>query len=675
MGRRLLICGAWSGAGRRAGITAVLTLAACLAAVTSLPAAGAHAARRQVSEPSFLVQPSSARAVGQPRTLFAGSRWIYSFALGAHRITWISRAHGRRHCEMFVRTLRNGRTVSAPVPSAGCGVTPPPDFAPQAPVLADGVAAWVTRSGCGNSECFWKIATITGGEAKARTVENADFGCPGRPACLFPHRVGKATAPVPPPFPRPSLAGKGSLLVYSAGGSSVDQIQRIVGRHAVPFAVLPGLGDGGGIESLAVGGGAVEVDSTVVDAGDGCGCLESPAWSPDGSQIAYLHTTPQSTTPAVMNADGSGRHDLAAPAAGYETSLSWSPDGKQIAYGDADGKVVVAHADGSGATVLGQGYDPAWSPDGSRVAFASAGCNNTTAAISVMNPDGTNIHQVASFTPGPTCLGKGIAWSPDGSRIAFSFASSSGSWVLEMMNADGTDVHQLGTNTVGDEPAWSPDGSQIVFHVADSGSIDSGLKLIGANGSGLRQLTLGPDDHPSWSPDGQTIVFGSERNNPYGPYGLPELYLIDPDGSDLRPLSFTKPATFESQTTFYSAKGTLLPSLPGVPTLAGNIAAVGSTNPSGSHEITLFDATTGGRLAMVQVGTGNAPFAVSGADAHWVVFHVGRAISALNASSHQLVRLTTAPARPIDLCVSGRRVAWAENSNGYGRIRTMDLPR
>jgi Tol biopolymer transport system component len=43
---------------RRAGLTATLAVASCLAAVTSLPAAGAHAAQRQVSQPTFLGQPA-----------------------------------------------------------------------------------------------------------------------------------------------------------------------------------------------------------------------------------------------------------------------------------------------------------------------------------------------------------------------------------------------------------------------------------------------------------------------------------------------------------------------------------------------------------------------------------------------------------------------------------------
>jgi TolB protein len=536
-------------------------------------------------------------------------------------------------------------------------------------VLASGVAAWVKEYSCGTSACSWSIASITGGEDRARTVERADVSCDSTCDHSF--------------APRPALAGAGDLLVYSAGAGgspdpNIDQVRGVVGRHTVPFAVSPG---GVDIESLAVGGGAVEAVSRVLDAGDGCGCLDSPAWSPDGSKIAYIDGTfsnPQVTMQppnspdravAVMNADGSGRQDLTVPTFAQTAGLSWSPDGKQVAYDNPNGGVAIVKVDGSGSLQLGDCCSdggPAWSPDGSKIAFAR-GCGplgQRPCGIFVMNTDGTNAHLLAS------CGCSGVAWSPNGARIVFSLSGT-----LEVMNADGTNVHQLGADIVGSEPAWSPDSSQIVFRG------DKGLWEIGADGSGLHQLTNDPtDEHPSWSPDGKAIVFGSDRNDPYAnahePYPrlFPELYVVNPDGSDLRPLSFTKPAAFKQQQTFYSASGKPLPQLPGVPTIAGNIAAVGSTSSSGDHEITLFDATTGAQLAVVQVGAGDGGFAVAGADTGWVVFRIGKTISALSTSAHQVVRLTTAAAKPLDLSVEGRRVAWAENIHGHGRIRGLDLP-
>ena len=575
---------------------------------------------------------------------------------------------------MYVQTLRTRRTSVAPLPSSGCGVTPPHYFAAQEPVLASGVAAWVTGSSCGNIECGWKIATISAGERHWRIAYEADISC---------HFTCDASF-----NPGPALAGAGNLLVYSAGlganpDPNIDRVRRIVGRHTVRFAVTPG---GGNIEQLIVGGGAVEAVSRVLAAGDGCGCLDSPAWSPDGSKIAYLHgrfynqqvdpTRPPSAAPAVMNVDGSARHDLSTTNRANQGPV-WSPDGKQLAYGETSSTppypeaIAVANADGSGAREIGLGDNPTWSPDGSRIAFAASDTSNNP-AIFTMNPDGSSVHELASFT-GATINSNGIAWSPDGTRIAFSLNGPYGMLgPLEVMNADGSNPHPLGSGVVGDEPSWSPDSSQIVFHTT------TGLSVIGADGSGLRELTNGPDGHPSWSPDGQTIVFGSDRNDPYANaheldgYTFPELYLVAADGSNLRPLSFTKPAAFKEQTTLYSASGKRLPPLPGIPTLAGHIAAV-ETVVAGVDKIALFDARTGKRLAVVRVGANRGQFAVVGADKHRIVFHIGRIISALNVHTHKVVRLAKAAANPLDLSVSGRRVAWAENINGHGRIRALQL--
>ena len=41
---------------------------------------------------------------------------------------------------------------------------------------------------------------------------------------------------------------------------------------------------------------------------------------------------------------------------------------------------------------------------------------------------------------------------------------------------------------------------------------------------------------------------------------------------------------------------------------------------------------------------------------------------------HGLVRLAVAQVTPVGLSIEGRRVAWAENLNGRGRIRAVTLP-
>ena len=128
---------------------------------------------------------------------------------------------------------------------------------------------------------------------------------------------------------------------------------------------------------------------------------ETPAWSPDG-RIAFANGDIY-----VMNADGSGLTDLTnAPA--FDGWPAWSPDGTKIAFvsnrgsaydlfGTALYDLYVMNADGTGVVQLTHHYvgqpegRPAWSPDGKRIAFASVASDrfDDDYEIYVINADGS----------------------------------------------------------------------------------------------------------------------------------------------------------------------------------------------------------------------------------------------------------------------------------------------
>jgi Tol biopolymer transport system component len=144
----------------------------------------------------------------------------------------------------------------------------------------------------------------------------------------------------------------------------------------------------------------MNVDGTVLfRIGEGArssGALD-PAWSPDG-RIAYVKFTP--SAPAferdiyVTNDDGSVTN--LTKTLGENRGPAWSPDGTKIAFlsnrtGVFD--LYVMNADGSGVTALtadsaSEGR-PAWSPDGTKIAFASTRDGNWE--IYVMNADGSGV--------------------------------------------------------------------------------------------------------------------------------------------------------------------------------------------------------------------------------------------------------------------------------------------
>jgi Tol biopolymer transport system component len=142
---------------------------------------------------------------------------------------------------------------------------------------------------------------------------------------------------------------------------------------------------------------------------------ESPAWSPDGSQIAYLGVAPDGSSEVyVIDVEG------AAPPARITSErtdvgdgLAWSPDGTVIFYqSDPDGQAVIRSIDvvSERTTTIVQdaGY-PAVSPDGTRIAFNTW----SSARVTLADIDGSARRIIS---PGEAALAK---WSPDGQRIAW----------------------------------------------------------------------------------------------------------------------------------------------------------------------------------------------------------------------------------------------------------------
>ena len=195
-----------------------------------------------------------------------------------------------------------------------------------------------------------------------------------------------------------------------------------------------------------------------------------PAWSPDGSQIAFAGGEERNTESYniyLVQPDGQGLQRLTnSPVHEISTDPSWSPDGRQLVFSHLhDGHnqlVVLTLADGAERTIplpqdFFQAFTPAWSPDGSKIAFAAN--RGGIVGLYVVNADGTNLH--LSFFP--SAAGDGVnpspAWSPDGSQIAVANEGD-----IYVISATGTDVRRLtDAPEVDTAPTWSPDGSQIAF--------------------------------------------------------------------------------------------------------------------------------------------------------------------------------------------------------------------
>jgi Tol biopolymer transport system component len=245
-----------------------------------------------------------------------------------------------------------------------------------------------------------------------------------------------------------------------------------------------------------------------------------PAWSPDRTKIAFASKSddiPPTLQIYVMNADGTGLIKL-TNAGPYSTWLNsepaWSPDGSKIAFAsdrEENWEIWVMNADGTEQKRLtyfyGQDGSPTWSPDGTKIAFSSllgGQYEERTIYMINANPVGyldpkPGLTKLTNFDPYMRWQHMNPAWSPDGTKIAFD--SNQGGAEIWVMNADGSGQTQLTDNTAVDwHPAWSPGGSKIAFMSDRDGSYE--IFVMNADGTGQHDVTNEGDYNrdPAWSP-------------------------------------------------------------------------------------------------------------------------------------------------------------------------------
>jgi Tol biopolymer transport system component len=277
------------------------------------------------------------------------------------------------------------------------------------------------------------------------------------------HNRIQLTEPSPPEVDAsgstsPAWSPDGRLIAYASSGEAVEEDQGDVEIYVMSA-------DGGERRRLT--------DDEIHDA--------TPTWSPDGQSIAFAHTPGLGTEDAdgvivVMNADGTGRVEITRhpenPAVIFDSHPAWSPDGSQIAFTRAtftssiEPRVAIYTIDPTGTgerLLIEDAAEPAWSPDGSSIAFTSTRDRFGETCFHECGPSG-EIYVVGADGTDPQRLTKSQAhdhspsWAPDGQRIAFSSDRSKRDDhenEIYVMAVDGSGLQRLTTNDVWDlEPAW-----------------------------------------------------------------------------------------------------------------------------------------------------------------------------------------------------------------------------
>ena len=232
----------------------------------------------------------------------------------------------------------------------------------------------------------------------------------------------------------------------------------------------------------------------------------SPRISPDNSRLAFASLGRDGWTIRMYSLELNRYVSFpAGTEGGANQSPAWSADGSKIAFSSSrTGNPEIWLADSSGANLhkltafKGPNVAPTFNPrTGAQIAWVSG--RTGLPQIYTMDIDGSNVQRI---TDGGYAVSP--SWSPNGQLLAFSWNRKYGPGdpggddihVIDLASKDYLQVtHESGSN---DFPSWSPDSRHIVFQRTIGSHTEIWTML--ADGTHQQQLTRGGNNSmPNWS--------------------------------------------------------------------------------------------------------------------------------------------------------------------------------
>jgi TolB protein len=353
-----------------------------------------------------------------------------------------------------------------------------------------------------------------------------------------------ACVPIPPPAPSPSASTgpQAPAATAPAAAQAASVADRLV------FARQEGGNGGLFVVDVPRAGATGPLSATQLTSDGGYWAVASP----DGRWIAYLVEV---SNPEIwlVSIDGRKQFNMTQGAAS-SSQPAWSPDGSQIAFASNGGvwiqdvaPILAGQAPPAPRKLVDVGNSPRWSPDGTQIAYLADKKGDNFTQLYTIKPDGAAERQLTAHKSDGN--GSGIlapAWQPDGRwmMVPMYFGPNC---QLVLLPVDGTTApipdDELRIVTPDEEfaegPAWEADGRWVAFH---AGRNPTTIAVMDMQSGEVRHIA--PElagIYPIWSPDGGRLAFTATGQ---APDTNQEIYVIDRDGSN--PVNVTASPAAES---------------------------------------------------------------------------------------------------------------------------------
>ena len=227
--------------------------------------------------------------------------------------------------------------------------------------------------------------------------------------------------------------------------------------------------------------------------------IMSPAWSPDGSRLAYVSFDQKKPIVVVQNlAQGTTR--IVANHRGNNSAPAWSPDGQHLLVAlSKDGLTQIYRIPATGGEPQrltdspGIDTQPAYSPDGQWIAFTSdRGGSPQVYRMPAAGGAPQRLTFEGTYNVGPR-------FSPDGKSLAY-VTREGGRFRIALLELATGQFQALTEGALDDSPTFAPNGKMILYEASVGGR--GNLAAVSGDGRVRQRLTSAAGDvqDPAWGP-------------------------------------------------------------------------------------------------------------------------------------------------------------------------------